>query len=539
MRKDFPVNCLLILFASILLTSQILFSQPVTQEWVKNYTGPSNDLIGPFLAVDKQGNSYLAGTHVINDTINILCAKYNTQGVQQWTTLYKYPGEGYFAPAGLALDSSGNAYVISRYGQTYLLPLNGLIVKFNSLNGNPVWAKKYIGDYGWSAFSDIEIDRFNNIFVIGWSDTSHLIIKYNTNGDSIWVRKYHPPSCREVSYGCTVDDSLNIIFTGKRFHYYPPYGSLDSVLVTKYSSGGALRWESTYANGISANEGYKVVADQNGNLYIGGVTTVSGNGVFLTLKYDRNGVRQWVKIYDPPGSGDNELSGIVVDKINNALFVTGNAMANGIKVAATLRYNPSTGDSIWVKKDTGIYSNGSSNDINVDSSGNIYITGSTYNNQLTMGGPMTIKYSSNGIIIWLVKYEGPGRAIFLQLDNLRNIYICGPFSPAGYILIKYSQLSGIKPLSNEVPQEFGLKQNFPNPFNSSTIIKFSIPKKSFVKIQVYDLLGRLTDTPVNEEIEASEYELRIDASKYSSGVYFYQMIADGNIVDTKKMVLIK
>jgi hypothetical protein len=58
-------------------------------------------------------------------------------------------------------------------------------------------------------------------------------------------------------------------------------------------------------------------------------------------------------------------------------------------------------------------------------------------------------------------------------------------------------------------------------------------------MQIYDLLGRLTETPVNEEIKASEYELRIDASKYSSGVYFYRLIAEGSIIDTKKFIIVK
>ena len=131
-RNFIPIRIFILFTIQTLLTFN-LFAQPVTQEWVKNYPGPSNDLIGPFLAVDKQGNSYITGTHVINDSINILCAKYNTQGVQQWATLYKYPGEGYFAPTGLALDSSGNAYVISYFAQTYLDPYNGLIAKGSAL----------------------------------------------------------------------------------------------------------------------------------------------------------------------------------------------------------------------------------------------------------------------------------------------------------------------------------------------------------------------------------------------------------------------
>ena len=166
-----------------------------------------------------------------------------------------------------------------------------------------------------------------------------------------------------------------------------------------------------------------------------------------------------------------------------------------------LRYNPSTGDSIWVRRDTGIYSNGSSNDICLDSSGYVYISGSTYNNQLTMGGPMTIKYSSSGGLVWLIKYEGLGRSTNLQLDNLRNIFICGPFAPAGYILIKYSQLSGIKSLSNEIPITFRLSQNYPNPFNPVTKIKFSIPPsrgaRGMTTLTIFDVLGREAAVLVN------------------------------------------
>ncbi len=69
-----------------------VYSQQPTQEWVARYTGPSNDSYGPFLQVDKLGNSYIAGTHVIgqypNDSICILCVKYSTAGVQLWANWY-------------------------------------------------------------------------------------------------------------------------------------------------------------------------------------------------------------------------------------------------------------------------------------------------------------------------------------------------------------------------------------------------------------------------------------------------------------------
>ena len=546
--RDFIPIRIFILF-TFHLSLLTIYSQPVTQEWVRRYSGPINDLYGPFLAVDKQGNSYIAGTHVVNDTPKVLCVKYNTQGVQQWASFYIYPGEAYIRPTGLAIDSSGNAYVTSAQGPAYYLPTNGLIVKFNGLNGSLVWAKKYVGQYSESSFLAIKIDRLNNIYVTGTSDTSHLVIRYNTNGDSVWVRKYHPrPLCGEGAWACALDDSFNIIFTGLRRFYYPPYGYYDSLLAAKYSPGGVLRWESVYAyNYLGANVGTKIVTDQNGSIYIGGVTTVSGLGVYLTLKYDRNGVRQWAKIFNS-GVGDNNLNGITLDRIRNCIYVTGKSPGQYNSVCATISYNSSTGDSVWVRRDTGTYKNAGASDIDIDSSGNIYITGAT--NNIPPGSAidiLSIKYSPQGNRVWLITYNGPfngwdgGKAIIL--DNTNNVYVLGTSQSGAqvtdYVLIKYNQLNAIKPISNEIPQEFRLKQNYPNPFNSTTIIKFSIPKKSFVQLRIYDVLGKIKEVVVNEQLHPSEYETAVDASNYSNGTYFYQLIADGNVIETKKMVLVK
>ncbi len=526
-----------------------VFAQP-TQEWVARIPGPTNDLFGPFLQVDKSGNSYVAGTRVINDSINILCAKYNTSGVQQWLMLYKYPGYGYFGTTGLALDSSGNAYVIAGFAFTSLTPVNGLIVKLNSLNGSTVWTKSYFGQYGKSAFYDIKIDRLNNIYVVGSADSSHLVIRYNTNGDSVWVRKYRPPWLTgEFPRACTIDDSLNIIFTGYRRFFYPPFGWYDSLLVAKYSPGGILRWESVYTYDLLGSDiGTKITADQNGNIYIGSNTRVSGFGVYLTLKFDRNGSRQWAKIYDAPGSGDNSLNGIAIDKINNALIVTGGAVTNGVQMATTIKYNSLTGDSIWVRKDTGTYKYGDARAIKIDTIGNIYVTGVC--SSTGSGAPvdiLTIKYSQTGVRNWLMTYNGPYNGLDigkdLGLDKFNNIYVLGTsqsgFQLSDYALIKYNQILGIPPVSSEIPQKFVLNQNFPNPFNPSTKIRFSIPKTGFIQLKIYDVLGRIKEIPVNEKFQPAEYELTIDGSSYTSGVYFYQLIADGGIIDTKKMIVLK
>jgi photosystem II stability/assembly factor-like uncharacterized protein len=89
-----------------------------------------------------------------------------------------------------------------------------------------------------------------------------------------------------------------------------------------------------------------------------------------------------------------------------------------------------------------------------------------------------------------------------------------------------------------VPDKFELHQNFPNPFNPSTKIKFDIPKQSLTKIKVFDILGREAATLVNEDLKAGKYEVEFNAGNYSSGVYFYKIEA-GNYKEVKKMILVK
>jgi hypothetical protein len=541
--------CHSIFLLSLIFLNLITIAQQPIQEWVARYTGPSNDLYGPFLQVDKEGNSYIAGTHVVNDSINILCVKYNTNGIQQWAALYKFPGHGYFAPTGLALDTFGNAYVTSIYGQTPSNP-NSLLVKFNGVNGSFIWANSHNGQYGTSQPLDIKIDNLNNIYVAGWSDTSHLVIKYNINGDSLWIRKSHVLPARDLAFACAIDDSSNVILTGVRRYcltFPPPGGCFDTLLAAKYSPNGDLRWIRTFRYNNSGCSGRKITTDQNGSIYIGGQTGISGFGVYLALKYNLNGIQQWASIYDAPGTGNNGFEAIAVDRINNFLYVTGGAVTNGTQMATTIKYNISTGDSLWVRKDTGTYSRANSSAIRVDSNGNIYTTGGTYNLGLSPFDIISRKYTDQSSPLWLITYNGPFNGIDfgidLELDNFRNIYVLAT-SESGpgirdYIIIKYSQLSGIQTTGNEIPGQFKLNQNYPNPFNPVTTIRFSIPKSSFVQLRVFDVLGKLIELPVNESVRAAEYEMKINGAGYSSGVYFYQLIADGSIIDTKKFVVLK
>ena len=91
---------------------------------------------------------------------------------------------------------------------------------------------------------------------------------------------------------------------------------------------------------------------------------------------------------------------------------------------------------------------------------------------------------------------------------------------------------------NDLPTVFKLYDNYPNPFNPSTTIKYDIPKNSFVKLVIYDILGKDVVILVNEKKTAGRYDIVWNASNYASGTYFYKLETD-SYTDVKKMVLVK
>lgn len=151
---------------------------------------------------------------------------------------------------------------------------------------------------------------------------------------------------------------------------------------------------------------------------------------------------------------------------------------------------------------------------------------------LMNSGPFTMNSGDTQVVVYsytIARGSNNNQSVCALLnatDNIKNYYY------------NCFNLIGIEPASNMIPAKYSLEQNYPNPFNPNTSIKFSVPKSGFVKLVIYDALGREIKELVNENIKAGIYTTDFNAADYPSGIYFYSLTAE-NFSETKKMVLVK
>lgn len=103
---------------------------------------------------------------------------------------------------------------------------------------------------------------------------------------------------------------------------------------------------------------------------------------------------------------------------------------------------------------------------------------------------------------------------------------------------------GINQISQNVPDKHQLFQNYPNPFNPSTTIRFNIKESGFTQLKVYNNLGKEIATLVSKTLGTGSYEVKFPdnstgKSFFPSGIYFYRLIVNSNLISTKAMILVK
>ncbi len=160
------------------------------------------------------------------------------------------------------------------------------------------------------------------------------------------------------------------------------------------------------------------------------------------------------------------------------------------------------------------------------SGGNFILdAGAGYNSYLWSTGATTrtIQVSAPDTYVVFVPYGNGG-------------YISSPKVVITSMTNPCAQVTEVNNDVKDVPREFVLKQNYPNPFNPSTKISFTLAHPSFVRLKLFDLLGREAAVLVNGELDSGEHHIDVDGVGLASGVYFYRLEAD-KFIETKKFVL--
>lgn len=391
-------------------------------------------------------------------TVLIICSLttiFYAQVSQQWESRYVGLGGNNDDRAfAMTVDVSGNVYVTgwsNRGANNY----DYATVKYNSL-GVQLWARTYNGPEGNANDIPVAIavDASGNVYVTGYREAAAspfgwATIKYNSSGVQQWVARLdYPVPGGSVARALAIDASGNVYVTGTGM---PGGPSATDYTTVKYNSSGDQLWI-RYYNGLTNNNAdipYAIALDNLGNVYVTGTSEgADNNNDYATIKYSSSGVQLWAARYNGPGNSNDAADDIVVDASNN-IYVTG--QSTGISSGydyATIKYN-SSGTQLWAARYNGPGNNlDDANSIALDASGNVYVTGQSTSSGTGVGvnDYATVKYNSSGIQQWAARYNGPGNgadiATSIAVYNSGNIFVTGRSTGLGtntdYAVIKYN-----------------------------------------------------------------------------------------------------
>ncbi|MFZ1323253.1 MAG: SBBP repeat-containing protein [Ignavibacteria bacterium] len=542
------MKVLFLLCLSILIFTQDNANSQISQQWAQRYNGSGNGIDEAYSsAIDNDGNVYVTGKSFLSaSNYDFATVKYNSNGVQLWVKRYDNVG-GIDEGISIALDNSGNVYVTGK-SQGGASNSNFVTIKYNS-NGDELWLRSYNGlGNGIDNPVFINVDNNGNVYVTGisWGGSSYDIatLKYNSNGVNEYAIRYNGTG--------NGDDFPVSMHTDNNGFVYVTGGSEGTgtgydVVTIMYLQNGNANWIRRY-NGPdnSYDFGRSITTDDNGNIIVTGESNYTNSGYdYTTLKYNQSGDLLWASSYNGTGNGDDLGVSVKTDDQNN-IYVTGSSNGVGTNEDyVTLKYN-SAGTQQWMQR-----FNGTGNGRDVPKAmvkGNdnsIYITGAS----LFSGNYdyATVKYDTSGVERWVRTYNGNGSgldaATSIAINNQEFVVVTGlSYGGSGtgydYASVKYSQSTGIQNISNEIPGEFMLHQNYPNPFNPVTNIKFDILKAGNVKMSVTDISGKVVSEPINSRMTPGTYVMDFNASELSSGVYFYTLLSNEFRI-TKKMTVVK
>ncbi|MEO0077960.1 MAG: hypothetical protein ABIK86_03060 [candidate division WOR-3 bacterium] len=303
------------------------------QRWAALYNGPGNrNDHGLALAADDADNVYAAG-YTSGDTTfwEMLLVKYDPTGSEAWASIYSTIDEDYCV--GVAVDNQGHVYTAGNTGSPYVLNWDYVTIKYNALNGDTLWTRRYNGPADeHDEARAIAVDQAGNVIVTGASmgagtNMDFLTIKYGPGGEVIWTERYDgPASGPDWAYALAVDQAGCIYVTGASTGVSTDF----DYTTIKYNPDGSRAWVARYDGPASGfDEARAIGLDRAGNVYVTGASAGSGTRAdYATVCYNSLGQEVWVQRYDGPASRDDEAAALALGR-NGAVYVTGASAGSG------------------------------------------------------------------------------------------------------------------------------------------------------------------------------------------------------------------
>ena len=533
----------MIVLILIFILNNTIFSQDAN--WVTTWGLETQDVYTTATHLDNIGNVYTVGFNSNNssDTIySCIVNKFSSVGTHEYTRSFYTGGVG--NNPIITSDAERNIYV---YADVYIRKFSEsgeLLLEFPH--------------YYTMGVTNLKIDSENNIYVYGSVDDNDNskfgpgIFKYNAEGIELWDYVAFPVIIPNAQSGfltdVIMDSEDNSVITG----YLTKSGN-QSIFIASIDKNGLVNWQNEFSlQNKSIMQANKLARMSNGNYCI---TGFCGREYYentydaITLSFLEDGSLSWYKTFDLDSDQDQAWD---IEAYNSGVVVSGLGTTEDEKTMFAVYYAMSGNETwtysdapkIWRESFTFNSFPPNSTSIIVDNT-NIVISGA-----LDYGAGnseyISAKLNSSGELVGNIMFasEFLGTVDNSYKLNNKGILICADLNGTTtdrYLKIINYDLSLITTdiyETNALPNEFSRTENYPNPFNPTTSIEYSLVRHEFVSLKVYDVLGREVATLVNEIKSPGKYVVNFNGEFLSSGIYIYKLFNNSQSI-VKKLMLIK
>ena len=393
--------------------------------WARTYGGPAGlDDAAAAIDVSPDGSTvFVTGRSDGEGTADPTTVAYNSaSGVRLWTSRLDPPGPSVGTGIDLAVSpDSTRVFVTGWIGSAEKgAHPDFATVAYDAGSGAELWVRRFDGRYGLAdEASRIELSPDGStLFVTGQSQAAsgpvdYLSVAYDAvTGAKLWTKRYDgPENSDDVANGVAVSpDGSEVFVTGMSVR-----GGLSDYATVAYDAASGTRlWTKRFdGSGHSFDAAYSIAVGSDGaRAFVTGTSIGAGGYRYVTVAYDTNtGVKLWSRRYNGAGSRVDVAYATAVSPDASTVYVTGESQgASSFYDFATVAYDASTGDDLWVRR-----YNAQANDldsayaiaVSPDGSG-VFVTGVSYGGS-SYYDYATVGYDSiTGTMLWTKRYNGPG-----------------------------------------------------------------------------------------------------------------------------------